>query len=63
VLVGGDGSDTIYAADGERDIVDCGDGNDRAVVDSVDVVKNCELVQSGSAPTPGSGSGSGTTSP
>jgi len=57
VLVGGDGSDTIYAADGERDIVDCGAGNDRAVVDSVDVVKNCELVQIGStttpAPTPG----------
>jgi Ca2+-binding RTX toxin-like protein len=61
VLVGGDGSDTIYAADGERDIVDCGAGNDRAVVDSVDVVKNCELVQTGStttqaptpAPTPG----------
>jgi Ca2+-binding RTX toxin-like protein len=59
VLVGAGGSDTIYAADGERDIVDCGKGNDRAVVDSVDLVKNCEVVQTGSTTTPGSGSGSG----
>jgi hypothetical protein len=54
VLIGGDGSDTIYAADGERDIIDCGAGNDRAVVDSVDVVKHCEVVDTGatSVPTP-----------
>ena len=37
-LYGGAGSDTIFAVDGERDVVDCGPGNDRAVVDSVDVV-------------------------
>lgn len=59
VLVGGLGSDTIYAADGERDIVDCGEGNDRAVVDAVDVVKNCELVQTAAGPSAGTGSGSG----
>jgi Ca2+-binding RTX toxin-like protein len=52
VLVGGVGSDTIYAVDGERDIIDCGKGNDRAVVDSVDVVKNCESVQIGATPAP-----------
>jgi hypothetical protein len=52
VLSGGAGSDTIYAADGERDIVNCGDGRDRAVVDSVDVVKNCELVQTATETTP-----------
>jgi hypothetical protein len=52
VLVGGLGSDTVYAADGERDIVDCGAGRDRAVVDSVDTVKNCEVVQT-SSPAPG----------
>jgi hypothetical protein len=56
-LFGGAGSDTIYAADGERDVIDCGDGADRAIVDSVDVVKNCEVVQqgtttSGSNPSP-----------
>jgi Ca2+-binding RTX toxin-like protein len=71
VLVGGSGSDTIYAADGERDIIDCGEGNDRAVVDTVDVVKNCELVQTGvdtgkttpPATTPGAGSGNVSKSP
>ena len=53
-ILGGPGSDTIYAADGERDIIDCGPGRDRAVVDSVDVVKNCEVVQTqaGSTPSP-----------
>ena len=43
-IYGGPGSDTIYADDGERDFVDCGPGRDRAVVDAVDVVKNCEVV-------------------
>jgi Ca2+-binding RTX toxin-like protein len=43
-LYGGPGSDTIVAVDGERDIVDCGPGNDRAVVDSVDLVVGCEVV-------------------
>jgi Ca2+-binding RTX toxin-like protein len=55
-LSGGPGSDTIYAQDGERDIVDCGPGNDRAVVDDVDVVrKNCEVVVRGSAAPGGTG--------
>ncbi len=44
-LYGGAGSDTILAVDGERDIVDCGPGRDKAVVDTVDIVhKNCEVV-------------------
>jgi Ca2+-binding RTX toxin-like protein len=43
-LYGGAGSDTIFAVDGERDVVNCGPGNDRAVVDSVDVVVGCEVV-------------------
>ena len=43
-LYGGPGSDTIYAVDNERDIVDCGPGNDRAVVDAVDKTVNCEVV-------------------
>jgi hypothetical protein len=53
---GGAGSDTIHADDGERDYVDCGPGNDRAYVDSLDVVKNCEVVtlvtQPGTTPAP-----------
>ncbi len=61
-IYGGPGSDTIYANDGERDFIDCGAGRDRAVVDSVDVVKNCEVVtvvgssSTGTAPSPGTGS-------
>ncbi|MDQ1476678.1 MAG: hypothetical protein QOE62_1907, partial [Actinomycetota bacterium] len=43
-LYGGPGSDTIFAVDGERDFIDCGPGNDRAVVDSVDKTINCEVV-------------------
>ena len=43
-ILGGPGSDTIHADDGERDIVDCGTGNDRAYVDALDIVKNCEIV-------------------
>ncbi|MGZ4389032.1 MAG: calcium-binding protein, partial [Gaiellaceae bacterium] len=51
-LLGGAGSDTLIANDGEKDIVDCGDGVDRAVVDSVDVVNaNCEQVQILAPPT------------
>ncbi len=58
-IFGGPGSDTIYADDGERDVIDCGPGRDRAVVDSVDVVKNCEVKDIGggsSSGSPGSGS-------
>ena len=40
----GPGSDTVNAVDGERDVIDCGTGNDHAIVDKVDVVHNCELV-------------------
>jgi Tol biopolymer transport system component len=44
-VFGGAGSDTINVADGERDHVDCGDGNDHVTADSVDIVaKNCEVV-------------------
>ncbi|HEY6056369.1 MAG TPA: hypothetical protein VIU86_20735, partial [Gaiellaceae bacterium] len=55
-ILGGLGSDTILAADGQRDVIDCGAGNDRAVVDSIDVVKNCESTQVIAPPTmPGGG--------
>jgi Tol biopolymer transport system component len=62
-VYGGPGSDTIYAQDGFRDVIDCGPGRDRAVVDSIDVVKKtCEVVDTtplGTGPSDGGSSGSG----
>jgi hypothetical protein len=40
---GGDGDDRIFARDGVVDTIDCGVGDDRAVVDANDVVTNCEV--------------------
>jgi Ca2+-binding RTX toxin-like protein len=52
-LYGGPGSDTIDAADDERDVVDCGRGNDRVIADSFDKVSHCEVVSApGAAPAP-----------
>ena len=39
------GNDTIDAADGEADQVDCGVGEDTAKVDAIDTVVNCEKVE------------------
>lgn len=41
-LKGGGGDDLIKADDGRRDLVVCGDGEDRADVDSKDIVRGCE---------------------
>jgi Ca2+-binding RTX toxin-like protein len=41
------GNDVIYARDGEKDSINCGPGNDRAVVDAIDVVAGCEVVDAG----------------
>jgi Ca2+-binding RTX toxin-like protein len=43
------GSDTVNARDGEADVIDCGPGEDRAVVDAVDTVQNCEAVDKAGA--------------
>jgi Ca2+-binding RTX toxin-like protein len=43
-LRGGSGDDTLSAYDGERDLVDCGPGDDTAEVDRLDVVRGCEHV-------------------
>ena len=43
-LSGGPGADRIHAADGERDLVRCGAGDDRATVDRMDRVRACERV-------------------
>ena len=48
------GNDVINARDGEADNIDCGIGQDKAVVDAIDVVANCETVEgSGSNGGPG----------
>jgi hypothetical protein len=44
-MYGGTGNDRLEARDGQRDLVDCGPGNDTAVVDSIDQVVSCEHVQ------------------
>jgi hemolysin type calcium-binding protein len=41
------GNDVINARDGEADNIDCGIGQDKAVVDAIDVVANCETVEGG----------------
>lgn len=53
------GNDTVLARDGEADSIDCGVGTDRAVVDAIDTVANCETVERGTAggPTPPGGGG------
>jgi Ca2+-binding RTX toxin-like protein len=45
IIRGGTGDDTINAVDGERDIIDCGLGQDNVRADAMDVVdRNCERV-------------------
>lgn len=44
-LFGEDGADRILARDGVRDLVDCGDGQDTAMVDRFDRVRNCEDIR------------------
>ena len=50
------GNDVINARDGEVDNVDCGIGEDRAIVDSIDIVVNCENVD-GAGPGGANGGG------
>lgn len=42
VIGGGKGRDLVRAIDGRRDRINCGPGVDRAKVDGIDRVKNCE---------------------
>jgi Ca2+-binding RTX toxin-like protein len=44
VVDAGRGPDHVIANDGERDVIDCGPGDDEARVDKIDVVRNCEHV-------------------
>lgn len=40
----GRGADYVYANDGQRDVIDCGPGDDRVRADKIDVLHNCEHV-------------------
>ena len=42
---GGRGNDRIRAVNGRRERVNCGPGNDRAVVDAADRAVGCETVR------------------
>lgn len=44
-LEGGPGRDFLDAVDGKRDLVRCGTGRDRARVDALDSVADCEVVR------------------
>jgi Ca2+-binding RTX toxin-like protein len=41
-LSGGPGDDVLRARDGSADLVDCGEGEDLAIVDAKDTVRSCE---------------------
>ncbi|MEA2183039.1 MAG: hypothetical protein QOF69_2224 [Solirubrobacteraceae bacterium] len=43
-LFGNGGDDLLKARDGVPDTVDCGLGTDKAIVDTIDTVRNCETV-------------------
>jgi Ca2+-binding RTX toxin-like protein len=51
------GNDTIDALDGEADVIDCGVGEDTALVDAIDTVSGCETLNGGSAGGGGGGAG------
>jgi Ca2+-binding RTX toxin-like protein len=44
------GNDTVNARDGEADSIDCGVGEDTAIVDAIDTVNDCERVQRAAVP-------------
>jgi hypothetical protein len=61
---GGDGTDTIQSADGYKDAVDCGAGDDGAVVDQLDELTACERVtRQQVTPVPGQGGPRDTVAP
>jgi Ca2+-binding RTX toxin-like protein len=44
IVEGGQGRDTVYSVEGQRDIVDCGPGRDSVAFDAgLDKVKRCEV--------------------
>jgi Ca2+-binding RTX toxin-like protein len=64
-LLGDGGDDEIHAIDHAADVIDCGAGDDLAVVDAIDTTRNCETVaESGRvAPAPGAPAAPAETAP
>jgi len=48
----GRGADYVYANDGQRDVIDCGPGDDRVRADKIDVLHHCEHVYIAPSATP-----------
>ena len=44
-VVAGAGNDTILAADGRREAIDCGNGRDTVTADRSDSLVHCEVVR------------------
>ena len=44
MIIAKGGNDTVYAREGKRDTIDCGNERDVAIVDRLDVVRHCETV-------------------
>jgi hypothetical protein len=49
ILLGSDGNDQLLLRDGNRERARCGNGVDRAVVDTIDSTEDCESVEAGEA--------------
>jgi Ca2+-binding RTX toxin-like protein len=63
-FAGGDGNDTVQASDGYNDGIDCGPGDDTAVIDQLDTVAGCEHVtRQQVTPVPGQAGPKDTTAP
>jgi RTX calcium-binding nonapeptide repeat (4 copies)/WD40-like Beta Propeller Repeat len=45
VVDAGPGADTLFLRDGERDVADCGAGDDTAIADTPDSLRGCERVR------------------
>jgi hypothetical protein len=46
-VYGGIGRDVVYAVDGRRDVVGCGEGIDTVHADRMDAISGCERIRSG----------------
>jgi hypothetical protein len=49
ILLGSDGNDHLLLRDGNRERARCGNGDDRAVIDTIDFSEDCESVEAGEA--------------
>jgi hypothetical protein len=48
----GAGNDRIFSRDSQRDVIDCGPGDDLAIVDAVDRTRRCQTTRRAQPPRP-----------